>query len=105
MSQINLNIETSLQIENEAIKQLIPIIDFWLIDINTLDNNLYKQYTGGDNKIVLENLNILLQVKDKCKIRIPIIPNFKNKEIALKEYEEIKKLGFNDIEIFNYIIK
>ena len=103
--KVSLNIETSLQGKGEAIEALKPIINFWLIDIKTLDNNLYKKYTGGDNKIVLENLNRLLEVQDKCKIRIPIIPNYKDKEIALKEYEQIKEMGFNNIEIFNYIIR
>ena len=103
--KVSLNIETSLQGCSEAIEALKPIINFWLIDIKTLNNNLYKEYTGGDNKIVLENLNRLLEVQDKCKIRIPIIPNYKDKEIALKEFNQIKKMGFDNIEIFNYIIR
>lgn len=102
---ISINIETSLQIEKEAIENLISTIDFWLIDIKTLDNDLYKQYTGGDNKIVLDNLNVLLKVQDKCKIRIPIIPNYKNKEVALKEAKKIKELGFTNVEVFTYVIR
>lgn len=103
---MNINVETSLQVPREAILSLIPHIDHWIIDIKTLDSEIYKNYTNGNIDQMLENLNILAkEIPEKCKIRIPIIPNYKSKDIALNEEEKIKKLGFNNIEVFNYIIR
>ena len=103
---MKINVETSLQISKEAIIELIPYIDYWIIDIKTLDSDIYKNYTEGNIDQMLENLNLLAkEVPHKCKIRVPIIPNYKDNDIANKEAEQIKNLGFNNIEVFNYIIR
>ena len=103
---MKITVETSLQVPKEFIIELIPYIDYWIIDIKTLNSELYKKYTTGNIDQMLENLNILAkEVPEKCKIRIPIIPNYKSKDIALNEEEKIKKLGFSNIEVFNYIIR
>ena len=103
---MKINVETSLQVSKEAIVELIPHIDNWIIDIKTLDPELYKSYTNGNIDQMLENLHLIAKSSaDKCKIRIPIIPNYKSKDIALNEEEKIKKLGFKNTEVFNYIIR
>ena len=103
---MKITVETSLQVSKEAIIELIPYIDYWIIDIKTLDSDLYKKYTSGNIDQMLENLNLLSkEVPHKCKIRVPIIPNYKDNDTANKEAEQIKNLGFNNIEVFNYIIR
>lgn len=69
------------------------------------DSGLYKKYTTRKIDQMLGNLNPLSkEVLHKCKIRVPIIHNYKDNDTANKESEQIKNLGFNNIEVFNYII-
>ena len=101
-----ITIETSLQATKEAVLSLLPYVDFWIVDIKTLDAELYRDYTGGNIDTMLDNLDILSEFAlDKCQVRIPIIPNFKDKETALLEEKEIRKKGFTDIDVFEYIVR
>lgn len=103
---MKMNLETSLQAPGEIIKMLIPYIDEWIVDIKTLDPVLYKKYAEWPADDMLKNLDILADsVPDKCRIRIPVIPNYKDKDTALKEEALIRDKGFTNTETFEYIIR
>lgn len=98
---ININIETSLNVNSEDIIKLLPYVNQWIVDIKTLSPDLYKKYTKKD--ININNLTLLNP--EKTRIRIPIIPNYKNETTAIKEKIKIEEMGFTNIEIFNYITR
>ena len=103
---MKMNIETSLQVPNDAVTELLPYINEWIVDIKTLDPSLYLQYTGKPIAQMLYNLEFMAKnASDKCKIRIPVIPEFKSQKQAEEEAEIIRNLGFNKIDIFEYIVK
>ena len=54
-------IETSLYAPWEDVALLIEDIDYWFVDIKDINKDIYKQYTGQDNDIVIENLKKLVQ--------------------------------------------
>lgn len=64
----------------------------------------YKDYTGCDNKLVLENLDKLSKIVSNKKIRIRIsrIPNFNAEKDIETSKQYFKKYG--EIEIFDYFI-
>ena len=103
---IAVNVETSLNVPGKAVEELLPHINEWIIDIKTLDDELYKDYTGTERTNAINNLRLLAEtVPDKCRIRIPVIPFFKTEVTALKEETEIKRMGFKNTEVFQYVIK
>ena len=69
-------IETSLNVPWDYVKPVLYDMDEWIIDIK--DINIYKSYTGTDNKKMVENLLKLRNKvpKDKIHIRIPGIPGY-----------------------------
>lgn len=103
------NIETSLNVDVpfEVFKQLANKVENFIIDIKTTDSDLYLEYTGITNHLTMRNLNWLaeLGLQNKCKLRIPIIPNYKDESTAQKEAAELKDMGFTNLEIFPYIIR
>lgn len=106
---ISVNIETSLNV-NISEEKFIVLLDKmkqFIIDIKTLDDDLYQKYTGINNTNVKKNLETIVRLgyQDKCKIRIPIIPNYKRKEAALNEADKIRSMGFKNIDVFEYIIR
>lgn len=57
-------------------------IDFWYVDIKDINEEIYKEYTGQSNKIVLDNLTMLAKTiePEKICIRIPLIPKYNTLE-------------------------
>ena len=56
---VPIKIETSLNVPMERLLELIDVVDEFIIDIKTMNPQIYKEYTGLDNSRLLENLEIL----------------------------------------------
>ena len=110
---VSVNLETSLnapisdKLFLETVDSVLETGGELIIDIKSLDKDIYKSYTGLDNGKVLRRLEMLLEkgYQDKCQIRVPVIPDVKDKSIAESEADSIEKMGFNNIDLFNYIIR
>lgn len=102
---MQMTIETALQAPSKAIEALMPVTDFWMIDIKTLDSELYQRYTHGSMGIVLSNLELLSDIPEKVRVRVPVIPNYKSRDIAEAEAAAIRDMGFTDIDVFDYVIR
>ncbi len=101
-----LNIETSLNVPEENIRQLLPVINHWYIDVKDMNPQIYRNYTGTTNDRVLLNLGILKEAKAQSKvtIRLPLIPDFNSEDDIIKSKLQLKQLGFDNFDIFQYII-
>ena len=99
-----LNAETSLNVPEENVKELMPIIDHWYIDIKDMDPNIYRNYTGRDNGRVRDNLRSLAEsgLADRCTIRIPHIPGYNEDADRDKSIKELEAMGFSDFDRFEY---
>ena len=99
-------IETSLYAPWDDIKRLIDDIDYWYIDIKDINKDIYKEYTGLDNEIVIENLKSLVKVVpvDKICVRVPLIKGFNTPESQQKEIEYINDIAPGVmVDVFEYI--
>ena len=72
-----------------------------------MSETIYKDYTTKDNSQVLNNLRLLSinKIQDKCLIRIPFIPNFNSQQNIEYSINQIKNMGFTNIDVFNYRLK
>lgn len=106
---VSLNIETSLnaKLDEEDFTYIATKSDSLIIDTKALDSKLYQDYTEITDTYKNKHLKAIcnLGLQDKCRIRIPIIPNFKDKETAEKEADYYRNIGFNNIDVFNYVIR
>lgn len=104
---VPIKIETSLNVPMERLLELIDVVDEFMIDIKTMNPQIYKEYTGLDNSRLLENLEVLCEkgLQDKCKIRIPNIPGFTLQADIDKAAESMENMGFRNLEVFDYIIR
>ena len=67
--------ETSLCIGWEEVEKLLPLTDLWIADLKMMDEEKHREYTGGSNRQILENLQRLARVPDvQLILRIPVIP-------------------------------
>lgn len=98
-------VETSLAAPFKNIELLANKIDKFYVDIKSLDFDIYKAYTGGDLSLARDNLINLLELvgNEKIVVRVPFIPNYTTSEQQKKTVIELKGLGFEQIDMFDYI--
>ena len=71
-------IDTSGYTIENRFEQIIPDTDLFLFDMKHYDENKHIENTGVSLNPIIQNLNILLERKEKVWLRIPIIPNVNN---------------------------
>jgi len=67
-------VDTSGYSSHENLKSIIPFTDLFLFDIKHLDEARHLEVTGVSNKLILDNLRLLLESGKDMMIRIPVIP-------------------------------
>ena len=102
-----INLETCLNVPSPFLKDVIPVVDSYLIDIKDMDPGIYSRYTGKDNGNVLANLRILAEkgLAGKCVIRIPEIPSYNGREDIAESEAAVRALGFERIDRFKYNVE
>lgn len=100
-------IETSLNVPYENIELIKDRIDKFIIDIKSINNSIYRSYTGIDNDIVLSNLKRLIDDvgTDKIIVRVPYIEGYTTRADQQESTDYIRNLGINNIDMFDYRVK
>jgi pyruvate formate lyase activating enzyme len=103
----NYLIETSLAVPFEKIEKVATKIGKFVVDIKSLDKNIYKQYTGLDLELAYTNLLKLKEMigSERIRVRVPLIPGFADEKSQEETIAKLFELGFTDIDAFQYIIK
>lgn len=102
--EMSFYVETSLNVPYKNVELVADIIDRFYVDIKSMDPDIYKEYTGGELAIVIDNLNQLLQRVDSEKVivRVPMIPGYSDTDKQMKAKEKLKKLGVSRFNMFTY---
>ena len=85
----HLCIETSGFAESEIFKTVLEKLDFVIMDVKLADGRLHKQYTGQDNRLILENLKILKDSGKEHLIRTPLIKGITDTKENLDAIQEL----------------
>jgi pyruvate formate lyase activating enzyme len=72
----------------DVLDRISEKVDLFLYDLKVLDEGKHRRFTGGSNKLVLENLKKLDQQEKEVIVRIPVIPGVND---GKKDIEEILK--------------
>ena len=99
-----INAETSLNVPQENVRAMIPVIDHWFIDIKDMDPEIYRSYTGRDNARVCDNLRLLADagLAARCTLRIPHIPGYNGDADRDRSVKELEAIGFRVFDRFEY---
>lgn len=102
-----LNLETSLNIPTDNIISLLPVINSLIIDIKDMNHDIYRDYTGKGNALVLNNLRFIAEQgrQQDCIIRIPLIPGFNTDADRTMSRHTLEELGFTKFDLFIYQIR
>ncbi len=102
-----LNLETSLNVPNANIEALLPVVNTLIIDIKDMNHDIYRDYTGQSNALVLENLRLIVEAgrQSDCIVRIPLIPGYNTDADRENSRKALEALGFTRFDLFTYQIR
>ncbi len=102
-----LTLETSLNVPQENIEALLPVVDSWIVDIKDIDTDIYRRYTGKDNSRVLLNLRLIAETdrQNDCIIRLPLIPDYNTDDDREESRKALSSLGYTKFDLFTYKIR
>lgn len=109
-----LSVETSLNVPRRQLERALDVVDDYIIDIKDLDPVIYESYTGMPISRALSNLQFLSEQlsassqkrrPDHVRIRVPLIPSYNSPEHLKKSVENLRSMGFSDIETFSYVLR
>lgn len=81
---IHTAVETCGFVEPEKLRKIAEDTDIFLFDCKETDALLHKQFTGVDNRLILENLFMLDGMGKDIILRCPIIPGYNDREDHLE---------------------
>lgn len=102
-----LNLETSLNVPVANIKALLPVVNTLIIDIKDMNPDIYRDYTGQSNDLVLDNLGLIAEAgrQQDCIIRIPLIPGYNTDTDRDASRKVLEAIGFTRFDLFTYQIR
>lgn len=77
---IHTAVETCLHVPWKYIEPSLPFVDLFLADLKHVDEAVFRQWTDGSARRVLDNLQRLAQAGKKMIIRVPLIQGFNASE-------------------------
>lgn len=82
---IHTTVDTCGFVPPDVLDKIYDKVDLFLYDLKIMDDEKHRQFTGGSNKIVLENLKRLDEKGKEVIVRIPIIPGVNDDEKNIEE--------------------
>ena len=77
---INTALESTGCADYGRIEMLIPYLDTYLMDIKHINGAKHKEFTGVDNRLILENAMKIARDVKQLVVRVPVIPTFNDTE-------------------------
>ena len=102
--KIKVAVETTFSVPWEKISKAAPYIDLFLIDLKVVGSDeLHKQYTGRDSKLIRDNLKRLPELGAAVRFRMVMVPGFTDNEENIEGTAALlKSLGYSSIELLKY---
>ena len=101
---IDTAVDTAGNVPWESFEKVLPHTDLFLYDIKLMNSALHREFTGADNKIILENLSRLLKVGARIWVRIPVIAGVNDNAGEMSKVNDFfKNCGYPEkIELLPY---
>ena len=103
----NFIVETSLSVPFENVAALADKIETFVVDIKSMDTNIYRDYTGVELEVALNNLVSLIKLvgTDRIIVRVPVIPGYADEKSQALSIKKLNNLGITQIDSFTYKTK
>ncbi len=102
--KIKVAAETSLHAPWENISGVAPYIDLFLVDLKIVgDDELHKEYTKQDGRLILKNIRKLPELNTPVRFRMVMVPGYTDSERNIRAASDLlKSMGHDSIELLQY---
>ena len=99
-----ITVETSLNVPQQNIDKIVPVVYSYIIDIKDINNTIYQKYTGKNNEKVLHNLQYLIEhgKNEQIIVRTPVIPAYNTENDVDNSIRLLKEMGITQFDRFTY---
>ena len=73
-------VDTSGYCAPPTLMKVAQYADIFLYDIKLMDEDAHRLYTGVSNKLILDNLRLLVATGSDVQIRVPVVPGITDAE-------------------------
>lgn len=102
-NSINTAIETCGYAKEEDFCLVVQNTDYILFDIKHIDPQRHKEFVGVDNKLILSNLRVAVDMGKRIYVRLPLIPDVNDDEATLKGIADVcNEMGLRDVHILPF---
>lgn len=99
------DVETSLDVPEETVRRLAPLVHQWNVDFKVADPEKHRQFTGSTNHRILKNLELLSRLipRERILITVPVIPGYNDSDEDLGQMMDIlRQWGIFRVELHPY---
>jgi pyruvate formate lyase activating enzyme len=97
------NIDTCGYAPFEHFIRILNLVDVFLYDIKVMNPDKHRQYTGCDNKLILDNLIGLSAAGGKIAVRLPLIEGVNSSDDDMNEVLNfLKPLNITRVHLLPY---
>lgn len=100
---VHIIIDTALNIDYRCIDKINPFVDCYFADLKGTDYDQCYKYTGGNLKLVIDNMKKLIRDEKEVVVRIPVIPGYSNTAAYMKKASQIvKEIGAKSVNLIPF---
>lgn len=95
-------VDTSLCAAKEVVGRAAKYTDLFLADMKAVDPVLFRGLTGGDNRIILENLSFIDALEKPFILRVPLLSGYNDTDAELDAMARLfmDYKGLTQVDIF-----
>lgn len=88
----------------DVIKQYLPYIDYFLMDIKHINSKKHEEFTSQPNELILENAHRIAETGANLIIRVPVVPTFNHTKEEIREIAAFAKTlpGVKELHLLPY---
>jgi len=90
-------VDTAGNVKWSSFERILPVTDYILYDIKTLDETLHKEVCGISNRIIVQNLLSLKNSDVKVIVRIPVVTGINDTKEGIMKIIKLVD-DFNNLE-------
>lgn len=99
---LHVAVETTGNYSLDALKETLPYVDLFLMDLKHLDAQKLKEVTGGNLDLILNNFTYLAKnCSEKVIVRMPVIPRF-NDDICEDVIKFCASLKLSEVNLLSF---
>lgn len=100
--RLHVAVETTGNYSLDKLKQALPYVDLFLMDLKHLDAQKLKEVTGGNLDLILNNFTYLAKnCSEKVIVRMPVIPRF-NDDICEDVIKFCASLKLSEVNLLSF---